>query len=128
MPAQLEFLGVLFIVWGLLTTLIGLSTLALGIGAVAIITSAGRGGASGQVAASVTAAIFTLLAIIAIFWGAAHIVVGFPLRRRRPWGRIMALILGSVDLLLLPYGTALGIYALWILLNERGKRLFLANA
>jgi len=126
--AQLEFLGVLFIVWGLLTTLIGLSTLALGIGAVAIITSAGRGGASGQVAASVTAAIFTLLAIIAILWGATHIVVGFPLRRRRPWARIMALILGSVDLVLLPYGTALGIYALWILLNERGKRLFLANA
>jgi len=128
MATQVEFLGVLFIVWGLLTTLIGLSTLALGIGAVAIITSAGRGGASGQVAASVTAAIFTLLAIIAILWGAAHIVVGFPLRRRRPWGRIMALILGSVDLVLLPYGTALGIYALWILLNERGKRLFLPNA
>jgi hypothetical protein len=128
MATQLEFLGVLFIVWGLLTTLIGLSTLALGIGAVAIITSAGRGGASGQVAASVTAAIFMLLAIIAILWGAAHIVVGFPLRRRRPWARIMALILGSVDLLLLPYGTALGVYALWILLNERGKRLFLANA
>jgi len=128
MATQVEFLGVLFIVWGLLTTLIGLSTLALGIGAVAIITSAGRGGASGQVAASVTAAIFTLLAIIAILWGAAHIVVGFPLRRRRPWARIMALILGSVDLVLLPYGTALGIYALWILLNERGKRLFLANA
>ena len=128
MATQVEFLGVLFIVWGLLTTLIGLSTLALGIGAVAIITSAGRGGASGQVAASVTAAIFTLLAIIAILWGAAHIVVGFPLRRRRPWARIMALILGSVDLVLLPYGTALGIYALWILLNERGKRLFLTNA
>ena len=128
MATQVEFLGVLFIVWGLLTTLIGLSTPALGIGAVAIITSAGRGGASGQVAASVTAAIFTLLAIIAILWGAAHIVVGFPLRRRRPWGRIMALILGSVDLVLLPYGTALGIYALWILLNERGKRLFLPDA
>jgi hypothetical protein len=128
MTTQLEFLGVLFIVWGLLTTLIGLSTLALGIGAVAIITSAGRGGASGQVAASVTAAIFMLLAIIAILWGAAHIIVGFPLRRRQPWARIMALILGSVDLLLLPYGTALGVYALWILLNERGKRLFLANA
>ena len=31
MATQVEFLGVLFIVWGLLTTLIGLSTLALGI-------------------------------------------------------------------------------------------------
>jgi hypothetical protein len=33
-------------------------------------------------------------------------------------------MLGSVDLLLLPYGTALGAYALWVLLNERGKALF----
>jgi len=37
---------------------------------------------------------------------------------------MMALMLGSVDLLLLPYGTALGIYALWVLLSEGGKRLF----
>jgi hypothetical protein len=33
-------------------------------------------------------------------------------------------MLGSVDLLLLPYGTALGIYALWVLLSEGGKALF----
>ena len=30
-------------------------------------------------------------------------------------------MLGSVDLLLLPYGTALGCYTLWALLNEDGK-------
>ncbi len=28
-------------------------------------------------------------------------------------------MLGSVDLLLLPYGTALGVYALYVLLNEQ---------
>jgi hypothetical protein len=33
-------------------------------------------------------------------------------------------MLGAVDLLLLPYGTALGAYALWVLLNEEGKSLF----
>ena len=33
-------------------------------------------------------------------------------------------MLGSVDLVLLPYGTALGVYALWVLLNEDGKALF----
>jgi hypothetical protein len=33
-------------------------------------------------------------------------------------------MLGSVDLLLLPYGTALGVYALWTLLREDTKRLF----
>jgi hypothetical protein len=121
---KVDFLGVLFIVWGLLTTLVGVSTLALGVGAFALITSGGRGGASSQVAASLTAALFTTLAVVAIIWGAAHIVVGAPLRRHRAWARIMALVLASVDLLLLPYGTALGIYALWLLLSEPGKALF----
>ena len=46
------------------------------------------------------------------------------MRRRRPWARMLALMLGSVDLLLLPYGTALGIYTLWVMLNEEGKKLF----
>ena len=124
MLSQVDFLGVLFIVWGLLTTLVGVSTLALGVGAVALIASAGRGGGAGQVAAGLTAAAFTTLAIIAILWGVAHVVVGVPLRRRTPWSRLAALVLGSVDLLLLPYGTALGIYALYVLLHEHGKALF----
>jgi hypothetical protein len=121
--AQVDFLGVLFIVWGLLTTLVGVSTLALGVAAVALIASASRGG-GGQFAAGVTAAAFTGLAVIAILWGAAHVVVGVPLRRHRPWSRLGALMLGSVDLLLLPYGTALGVYAIWVLLSEHGKSLF----
>jgi hypothetical protein len=125
MASQVDFLGILFIVWGLLTTLVGVSTLALGVGAVALIESASRG-SGGEVAAGVTAVAFTALAIIAIVWGSAHVIVGVPLRRRRPWSRLGALALGAVDLLLLPYGTALGVYAMWILLHEEGKRLFTA--
>ena len=127
MPSHVDFVGVLFIVWGLLTMLVGVSTLALGIGAVALITSTNRGG-GGQMAAGLTAAAFTTLAIIAIVWGLAHVVVGVPLRRRKPWARLLALTLGSIDLLLLPYGTALGAYALWVLLNEKGKALFVGTA
>ena len=125
MAKHVDLVGVLFIIWGLLTALVGVSTLALGVGAVALIASAGRsGGGAGQVAAGVTAAIFTALAVIAIAWGAAHVVVGVPLRRRRPWARLVALTLGAVDLLLLPYGTAVGVYAMWALLSEDGKRIF----
>jgi hypothetical protein len=124
MGSHVDFVGVLFIVWGLLTTLVGVSTLALGVGAVALITSASRGGGGGQVAAGLTAAAFTALAVIAILWGSAHVIVGVPLRRHQPWARLVALMLGSVDLLLLPYGTALGVYALYVLLNEKGKQLF----
>jgi hypothetical protein len=124
MDAHLDFLGVLFVIWGALTTLIGVSTLALGAGAVALITSSADRGGGRQVVAGLMAAVFTALAAIAILWGIAHIVIGLPLRRRRPAARILALVLGSVDLVLLPYGTALGCYALWVLLSEKGKALF----
>jgi hypothetical protein len=124
MSSHVDLVGVLFIIWGILTTLVGLSTLALGVGAVALIRSASRGG-GGEFAAGLTAAAFAVLALIAIVWGAAHVVVGIPLRQRRSWARHVALMLGSVDLLLLPYGTALGCYALWVLLNEKGKAVFL---
>jgi hypothetical protein len=116
-----DLLGVLFIVWGLLTTVIGLSTLALGVGAAALVASSGR---PPSFAASFTAAAFTTLAIIAMLWGLAHVAVGVPLRRHRPWSRMGALMLGSIDLVLLPYGTALGVYALWVLLRQDAKRMF----
>jgi hypothetical protein len=123
MSSHIDLVGILFVLWGLLTALVGLSTLALGIGAVALIASGAPGG-GGQFAAGITAAAFTALALIAILWGAAHVVVGVPLRRRRHWSRVAALVLGSVDLVLLPYGTALGCYTLWVLLSEQGKSLF----
>jgi hypothetical protein len=128
MAAQVDFLGILFVVWGLLTALVGVSTLALGVGAAALITSAGRGTGGGQMAAGVLAVVFVVLALIAIAWGAAHVVIGVPLRRHRTWARLMALMIASVDLLLLPFGTALGVYALWVLLSEEGKELFIESA
>jgi hypothetical protein len=122
LTAHVDFVGVLFIIWGVLTALIGLSTLALGVGAVALIASGASGG--GQIAAGLTAAVFATLAFIALLWGLAHVAVAVPLRRRRPWARLLALTLASVDLLLLPYGTALGCYTLWALLGEGGRKLF----
>lgn len=127
MAAYLDFLGVLFVVWGLLTSLVGLSTLALGVSAASLIASASRGGGGGQMAAGLTAAAFTTLGIIAIAWGAAHVIVGLSMRRRTHWSRLLALMLGAIDLPLLPYGTALGCYALWVLLHEDGKKLFMAG-
>jgi hypothetical protein len=113
-----DFVGVLFIVWGVLTALVGLSTLALGVGAASLANRAGG------VAAGLTAAAFITLAVIAIVWGVGHVLIGIPLRRHRHWARLVALMVGSIDLLLLPYGTVLGCYTLWVLLNERGKALF----
>jgi hypothetical protein len=121
--SHVDLLGILFAIWGILTSLIGISTLSLGVGAIALIVSSSRAAGS-QFAAGLTAAAFTTLALIALIWGAAHAAVGLRLRRFSSGARLAALALGSVDLVLLPYGTALGVYALWVLLHEEGKRLF----
>src|SRR5258708_7057269 len=77
--SPVDLVGVLFMIWGLLTILIGASTLALGVAAAALINSAARSG--GSFAAGVTAATFTTLALMAVLWGAAHVVVGVAIRR-----------------------------------------------
>ena len=66
------------------------------------------------------------LAIIGV-WPAlqrrARLGVGV-IRRRSPLGRVLMLALALVNLVVLPFGTALGIYALWTLLTNEGRRLF----
>jgi hypothetical protein len=120
---HVDLVGVLFMVWGGLTILIGASTLALGMAAASLISAAAEAG-RGQFAAGLTAATFTLFAVLAVLWGGVHVAVGVAVRRRRHWSRTGAILLASVDLLLLPYGTALGAYALWILLREEAKKVF----
>ena len=121
MPFHTDLVGTLFVVWGMLTALMGASMLALGVGGFALFRSAPNGS---QFAASLAAGVFTALAVMAIIWGVVHIAVGVPLRRRRPWSRLAAMTLGSVDLVLLPFGTALGCYALVILVRDDARRLF----
>jgi len=48
----------------------------------------------------------------------------FGLLRRRPWGRILALISTVLFVWLVPLGTALAVYAWWFLHSEGGKRLY----
>ena len=120
MPFHVRLLAALFVISGLLTILLGVSALALGVGAAALVPSAG----ANQFVAGLTAAAFSALALVALLWGGAHVGVGVPLRKHRRWARLAALFIGTVDLLLVPYGTMLGGYTLWTLLSEDGRRLF----
>jgi hypothetical protein len=59
--------------------------------------------------------------------GAGQIVVGTALRRVRPWARTAGLVVGVLDIVCCctaPIGTAIGIYALIVLLNDEVVRLF----
>lgn len=119
----MNILGLLYLVWGGLFLLAGAIVLALMLGALALVQDSGSGEVSG-VAAGLTAAMFGTLAIVALAWGGSHTSAGVALRRHQPWSRTVALGFGVLDLALLPFGTALGIYTLWVLLNDDARALF----
>ncbi len=50
------------------------------------------------------------------------LLAGWGLLNYRPWARVLALILGVISLIHLPFGTALGIYTLWVLLPAESER------
>ena len=45
----------------------------------------------------------------------AGALAGWGLMERRAWARMLAIVLGVLGLFNLPFGTALGIYTLWVL-------------
>jgi hypothetical protein len=124
MKRHADFLGVLYLAWGAIFTLVGLAGLALTAGAVAIARSGGPVEVGSDLAAGLTAITFGGIAVLALLWGVLHLWLGAALRRYRPWARLFGLGLAFINLVLFPFGTALGAYACWVLLNEEGRALY----
>ena len=122
MDRHVHLVGVLTTVWGALAMLVGVSMLLLSAGAlVELLDPVGTGMGF---AAGLTATVFALIGVFALLWGGAHTWAALLLKRRRPLGRVLSLGLAVVNLLVLPFGTAFGAYALWVLLTDEGRRLF----
>jgi hypothetical protein len=100
---------------------------ALSAGALVIARDSGPLRTAPNLAAGFTAVTIGILAVLALFWGLMHLWLGAALRRYRPWARLLALTLGLINLVLFPFGTALGAYACWVLLNEEGRSLYLGT-
>ena len=50
------------------------------------------------------------------------IVSGWGLLAHQPWARMLTIIFGAFSLMDIPFGTALGIYTLWVLLPAESER------
>jgi hypothetical protein len=123
-----DFLGILYLAWGAIFALVGLAGLALAGGALAIARGGGPVSVNSEFAAGLTALTLGLIAMLALLFGSLHLWIGAMLRRYRPWARLLALALAVINLVLFPFGTALAGYALWVLLTEEGRALYLDAA
>jgi hypothetical protein len=119
---HVRLLRILVGLWGGLAMLVGVSMLLLAAGAWAEFRHSL--GTAVEFAAGLTTLVFAGIGAFALVWGGAHVWAATLLGRRRPLGRVLTLALAVANLVVLPFGTALGVYALWILLTDQGRRQF----
>jgi hypothetical protein len=122
MLQHIAVLGLLHVIWGALGVLLGIAVLLLAGGAVAI--AAAGSAERPDVAAAFSAVALTTVSVVLLVGGGVSVWAGAGLRRHRPAARITTLGLALLNLFLLPFGTALGIYAFWVLLNHEGRAYF----
>jgi predicted nucleic acid-binding Zn ribbon protein len=61
--------------------------------------------------------LLSVVGILLIIKGIVGVAAGYGLTQRAPWARITIVVLGFLALLNVPFGTALGIYTIWVLLS-----------
>jgi hypothetical protein len=128
MRDHIRILGILNIVMGTLTSLLGVVAM-LAMGTIASFIEASLPSAGGSdyhdavVAAPVVASIGFGIAIFFFVLGLPSIIGGWGLMNYRPWSRILMIIVSIFHLFHVPLGTALGVYGLWVLLSADGQRL-----
>lgn len=116
MEQHIKIVAILYIILGALGLLAGI---------IIFVVMAGAGVASADPdAALATGTCGTAIAALVGILSIPSIIAGIYLQKRRQWARILTIILSVLNLLSFPIGTAIGAYALWVLLNERSKGYF----
>ena len=116
MEKHVTVLGILYIAFSALGLLL----------AVIVFTAVVGGGiiSGDSEAMAITGIVGPAVALFFILLSAPGLIGGIYLLKRRPWARILVLVLGFINLIEIPIGTALGIYTIWVLFKNETVELF----
>jgi hypothetical protein len=70
----------------------------------------------------------SVIALLVLAKAAFGFIAGWGLLHREPWARILSLVLGFISLFHIPFGTAVGVYTLWVLLPAQSEQEYDAMA
>ncbi|HLJ49173.1 MAG TPA: hypothetical protein VKU01_24330 [Bryobacteraceae bacterium] len=122
MAQHVKILGILHICFSALGMLAGVIILVV-FGSLALV------GAANQtddrfVALPVLGGIGGLIFIFILVLSLPGLIAGIGLIKLKSWARILGIVISALDLISIPFGTALGIYGLWVLLQNETEVLF----
>lgn len=104
---------------------IGFGILGLLLAGIVFVAVAGGGLLSGDwEAIAVTSTVATAIAFFFVVFSVPGIIGGFGLLNYRPWARVLIFIVSIIDLLNLPFGTIVGAYSIWVLVQDETIALF----
>ncbi len=116
MDSHVKIVGIVNIVFGVLGLIAA---------AIVLVAVAGGGLISGdETTIAVTSIVAVSVSSVIAVFSIPQIIAGIGLLKLKNWGRILGMIVAVLDLLNIPFGTAFGIYALWVLLNAETEKMF----
>lgn len=83
-----------------------------------------RGGPPPEVVFGIIRPIMHFIGILLLAKAVAGIAAGVGILQRAEWSRILTIVLACISLVSMPFGTALGIYSLWVLLSPNAATEF----
>jgi hypothetical protein len=122
MDQHIKIISILFIILGVLGLLTAIGFFFLGAGAAATILSQDHG-SDAQVGAAWAGGCMTFIAALVGILSIPSIIAGWGLSKRKSWARMLTMILAVLSLPSFPIGTAIGVYALVIMLNDETKTI-----
>lgn len=116
MEKHVTIVGALHIAFG------ALGIILAGIVFVAVV---GGGFISGDdQALMITSIVGTAILAFLLILSIPGIIAGIGVLKYASWARILMLIIAFLDLLNIPFGTILGAYTIWVLIDQRTVQLF----
>lgn len=79
-------------------------------------------GAPQEMPVGFLSSLLSTIGILVMAKAAFGFFAGWGVLHRESWGRILALVLAFISLFNIPFGTALGVYTLWVLLPGESQR------
>jgi hypothetical protein len=123
MQTHVKVLAVIYLAVGGLM-LCGALFLAVGSGVAAGIVGASADAHDAAIAIPILGIAGTALALYLALFALPSLITGYGLLYYKPWSRVLGIIVSAVSLINIPFGTILGIYGLWVLLNKETEALF----
>ena len=125
MESHVKILGTLHIVFGAIGILVAVGFLLLFGSIASVVSLSGSTSAlDSTIAVPILGGIGTILFVVIGALSLPGLIGGIGLVRLAYWSRIFMIVISALDLLNVPFGTALGIYGIWTLTRPETEALF----